>query len=337
MKHSNKERFATLRIVCKENRRINTLSEAESAKLVKASACDITKAVPISPPSSQFPCNFSRRQSMEQTACPIIALASTLELQPNATNGIPILVEACLRYLSTNAIDCEGLFRVPGNSKRVSQLWQYMDKHPFARLSMSCVNVFMRNHPEFTPHDVASFMKRAIKSMVGDEHVVTYDCYEPLVSLVRSKCPTDEIGTKCRRIIGQLLVPARRLLLGRLCNFLREFSEHHETTHMNCSNLAVCFAHLMQPSSVGALKHPQASKKDPRKWHLHRPSWLRNNKVKKPMSAERLRELMVNEGQKSKLCVSVIKVLIEESESIFRNRLSLTPPRQLVHRRNFVK
>ena len=43
---------------------------------------------------------------------------------------------------------------------------------------------------------------------------------------------------------------------------------------------------------------------------------------------------MVNEGQKAKLCVSVIKVLIEESENIFRNRLSLTPPRQLVHQRN---
>ena len=81
-----------------------------------------------------------------------------------------------------------------------------------------------------------------------------------------------------------LLVPARRLLLGRLCNFLREFSEHHETTQMNCGNLSVCFAHLMQSSSVGALQHPQASKKDPKKWRLRRPSWVRNTKVKKPMS-----------------------------------------------------
>merc|ERR1712224_448190 len=188
----------------------------------------------------------------------------------------------------------------------------------------------MRNHPEFTPHDVASFMKRAIKSMVGDEHVVTYDCYEPLVSLVRSKCPAGEIGAKFRCIIKQLLVPARRLLLGRLCNFLREFSEYHETTHMNCGNLAVCFAHLMQPSPVGALKHSKASKNDPGKWSLRSPRWFRNNKVKKSMTPEQLRELMVNEGRKAKLCVSVIKVLIEESESIFRNSLSLTPPWQSV-------
>ena len=74
---------------------------------------------------------------MEQTACPIIALASTLEQQPKTTNDIPILVETCLRYLGTNATDCVGLFRVSDENNHVSQLWEYMDKHPFARLSVN--------------------------------------------------------------------------------------------------------------------------------------------------------------------------------------------------------
>ena len=310
---SNKERRAL--------RRRNTITEAELSKLfARELACD-TEAQPKSPSSSQFSRNFHRRQSMTRTVaaatCP-----TSLDQQPKSANGIPIVVEACLRYLSANASDCVGLFRVPGESDHVSQLWDYINNHPFARLSINCVDVFMRNHPEFTAHDVASFLKRTIKSMVGNEHVVTYNCYEPLVSLIRSKCPSHQVGDKCRRIIGQLLVPARRLLLGRLCNFLREFSKYHEKTQMDCGSLAVCFANLMQPSHA---PQPRTKKRNSIRNHLSSRIGLMKKKVKQPMTADQLRALIMDEGRKSKLCVSVIKVLIEQSEHIFSTRT--TPDR----------
>merc|ERR1711937_585015 len=68
--------------------------------------------------------------------------------------------------------------------------------------------------------DVASFLKRFIKTIIGNEPVITYNCYAPLVELSNSSCPSHLIAKKYRHIIGQLLVPARRLLLKRLCNFL---------------------------------------------------------------------------------------------------------------------
>merc|ERR1712080_177631 len=83
-------------------------------------------------------------------------------------------------------------------------------------------------------------------SMCTDESVVTANCYAPLVKLVNNKCPV-AVAIKYRRILGQLLVPARRLLLARVCNFLRDFSKHEATTQMGCTHLAICFANLMQP------------------------------------------------------------------------------------------
>ena len=203
-----------------------------------------------------------------------------------------------------------------------------MNQHYVAQASTKCVDMFMRMHPEFTAHDVVGFLKHFIKSSIGDEPVVTYNCHEPLLDLAKSMCPSHQVGDKCRRIIGQLLVPARRLLLGRLCNFLRKFSKYHEKTQMDCGSLAVCFANLMQPSpedDVDASPQPRTKKRNSIRNHLSSRIGLMKKRVKQPMTADQLRALIMDEGRKSKLCVSVIKVLIEQSEHIFSTRT--TPDR----------
>ena len=52
--------------------------------------------------------------------------------QSKTPNGVPVVVEACLQFFKTKAMDCEGLFRVPGDQRRVDELWDYMQKHPYA-------------------------------------------------------------------------------------------------------------------------------------------------------------------------------------------------------------
>lgn len=222
----------------------------------------------------------------------------SLEQQPKSANGVPVVVEACLRYFQANATSCRGLFRVPGNHDRVLKMCYYMEHHPFARASIKCVDVFMRNHPEFTAHDVAGCLKHFITSVIGNEPVITYNCYSPLVRLISNKCPAHLIGEKYKRIIGQLLVPSRRLLLGRLCNFLRDYSKYEATTQMNCASLAVCFANLM-PSPPEGDGHP-------------------SKKIKKRPSTE---DIMRAEAEKVKLYVSVIQILIEQSHHVFAKQL----------------
>merc|ERR1712048_31600 len=170
-----------------------------------------------------------------------------LEQQPKSATGVPIIVEACLQYLAKKPAACVGLFRIPGNSRHVQEMWDYLRDHPYARLSVNCINVLMRKHKEYSANDVASFLKRFIESVVGNEPVVSYNCYSPLADAIANTPPSNYVGRKCRNIVSQLLVPSRRLLLGRLCNFLRDFSQHKDTTKMNCQNLAICFVNLVQP------------------------------------------------------------------------------------------
>ena len=181
----------------------------------------------------------------------------------------------------------------------------------------------MRKHPTFSAYDVASFLKRFIEKITGNEPVVTYNCHEPLVNLIRTKCPTRFVGEKFRRIIGQLLVPARRLLLERLCTFLLDFSKHESMTKMNCANLAVCFANLMlpptedfaQPSHQHVKRLHSINKANSKRATMH-------NKIKRTLTVEDIRDLVKSEGEKAKWCVAVIKSLIEQSDNVFIESLS---------------
>ena len=220
------------------------------------------------------------------------SLSSSLEQQPKSANGVPIIVEACLRYLTKNATECVGLFRVSGNKRRVQEMWDHLQFHPYARLSINCINAFMFKHKEFTANDVASFLKRFVKLVVGDEPVVTYDCHGPLVDAATNASPSNYTGRKFRHIIGQLLVPSRRLLLARLCNFLRDFSQYEDTTQMNRTNLATCFAMLVQAPPEGTNGKFSSDKK----FKKRRSSIFGRKKSR----AEQIREICFAEGERTK-------------------------------------
>lgn len=242
----------------------------------------------------------NRRQKLALAASSRRSASQSMSLsehQSKLANRVPIVVEACFRYLEANATHCENLFRVPGEYQRVSKMWDYMGHRPFAENSLNCLRVFMfmRRNPENTHHDVASFLKRYIRSMSGNEPIIPYICYEPLVALVRNKCPRHLIAEKCRCILGQLLVPARRLLLARLCKFLNEFSKHAETTQMDCARLAACFF----PS---VLEPPP---EDSNKSHTRKADMRSSSKKR---------------AEKIKLCISITKVLIEQSQNVFRRQ-----------------
>jgi len=253
------------------------------------------------------------------------AACSKPSQQPKPSNGVPVIVESCLQYFNTYATDCVCIFRVPGSSQRVSKMMEHIEQHPFAWTSINCVNVFMRNHPEFTVHDVSSFLKRFINSIVGNEPVIAYDCHEPLMDLIRSKCPSNLIGKKCRRVLGQLLVPARRLLLARLCTFLHEFSKHEARTKMNCASLAVCFANLIYPPPGDNEDPNKKNTKNHKKFRRSKsavtvPAFKKIKRVKRAQSAAACCALMKAEAEKTKLCVAVIRILIEQSHIVFRTQ-----------------
>merc|ERR1712226_820289 len=231
--------------------------------------------------------------------CP--SLTACLKDQPKSANGTPIVVEACLRYFETAATDCLGLFRVPGNQKLVDQMWKYMEQHPCARLSVDGVAAFtsMRTNVLFTPHEVASFLKRFLRSMKVIQSVITPNCHDPLINLIRAKCPDHLIVEKCSGILRKHLAPTHRALVTRLCDFLLRFSRHESRTQMNCANLATCFMFLMETSSKPSQKANKRRKKKRRS---------RKNKGNQDL------DQMMCEVQKIKFSVSVIENLITHSK-----------------------
>lgn len=231
-------------------------------------------------------------------------LMAPLQNQPKAANGVPIVIEACLRYFSMSALDCQGLFRVPGNVRRVDEMWAHMERHPCARLSVNGISMFMLKHPEYTPYDAASFLKRFIGS-VCREPVVTYMCYQPLLELIQQQVPAHLIGEKYKRIIGQLLVPDHRALLGRLCTFILEFSLRVEETFMNVPALAVCFGFLVRAP-------PMPNTQDsPRRRRL-----LCGRNRRSPSNEQLQQELLV-QAKIAKLNVLIIETMIRNAQHIF--------------------
>jgi hypothetical protein len=49
------------------------------------------------------------------------------------TNFIPLFVEKCVDFIDKQGLDCEGLYRVPGNRVQVDLLFEKFDKGTFSR------------------------------------------------------------------------------------------------------------------------------------------------------------------------------------------------------------
>merc|ERR1711881_143524 len=102
--------------------------------------------------------------------------------------------------------------------------------------------------------------KRFLRSMRGGE-VITHNCRAPLTELIRTKCPDNGLGAKFKYLVRQLLLPAQRALLARLCVFLHKLSKNPSKTRMDCHSLATCFVFLINPETNFAAKQPKPAEK----------------------------------------------------------------------------
>merc|ERR1711881_410379 len=106
--------------------------------------------------------------------------------------------------------------------------------------------------------------------MCGGE-LIAHNCRAPLTDLIRTKCPDNVLGAKFKCLVRQLLLPAQRALLARLCVFLHKLSENLSKTRMDCHSLATCFIFLINPEANPATKQSKPAEKK-RKHHRQRKS-----------------------------------------------------------------
>lgn len=163
---------------------------------------------------------------------------------------IPLVIANCGKFLKTSsARQVEGVFRVNGSTKRAKELQEILSTQR---------NIEDLDWTYYTVHDVASILKRYLKSL--PEPVIPFEVYDKfrLIYLSYEHNPT-ELLIQYRTFIGELPVLNQHLLL-YLLDLLYYFSRRSTQNLMTSSNLAAIF-------HPNLLYHPE-HELEPSEFHL---------------------------------------------------------------------
>lgn len=150
---------------------------------------------------------------------------------------VPQIVKQCVEFLTKNALQTEGVFRLPGRSTLIKELKEYFDMAEtpdFDALEVdvhtvaSLIKLFLRELPEpLIPHDQYLMMaSQASKFQCG-----------VLVDEEQRDRAFREATEKTKQLLADI-PPHSYNLLKYLCAFFHKVSLHSEENKMGISNLA---------------------------------------------------------------------------------------------------
>ncbi|KAL7421200.1 hypothetical protein Q5752_004085 [Cryptotrichosporon argae] len=160
--------------------------------------------------------------------------------------SIPVVLAKTGLRLKEIALDKEGIFRVPGNAKRIAALQAIFEEGPSYGQD---IDWSAEEFKQFGAHDVATIFRRYLLTLPGPlvpaRHRHAFLSVIPVDSRDEAR-PVDECCAEFRALI-EALPEANRHTLHYVLDLLSTFAERHEQTKMNEHNLAVMF----QPSVFG--------------------------------------------------------------------------------------
>ncbi|KAK3736407.1 hypothetical protein QZH41_017912, partial [Actinostola sp. cb2023] len=155
-------------------------------------------------------------------------LAETVKLEARKGGGfVPIIMDTCIGKIRQDGLEEEGLFRLPGNMKTISELKAGFNKGENPDINDSEI------------HTVASLLKMYLREL--PEPLIPYDFFE--VFLTSAKCYEmyEEDGIMSIQKHLTQLPKANFNLLKVLCRFLFEVQEHSDINKMDTRNIAMVF------------------------------------------------------------------------------------------------
>ncbi|OBZ90374.1 Rho-GTPase-activating protein 5 [Choanephora cucurbitarum] len=155
--------------------------------------------------------------------------------------AIPIVVAKCGSFLKKNGLSTEGIFRVPGNVRRVNTLELIFDQ------STSNYGLDL-SWEGYTVHDAASLLRRYLNKL--PDPVIPFEFYREFRDVMNSKTYTANESRieALQQLIQRMPIPHQHLLL-YLLDTLSLFASNASETKMTISNLAAVFC-------PGILRHP---------------------------------------------------------------------------------
>ncbi|KAJ3296413.1 hypothetical protein HK104_001642 [Borealophlyctis nickersoniae] len=152
---------------------------------------------------------------------------------------IPVLVYECIRFIRANGLKTNGLFRVNGSERRISQLAVQFDTSP--AYGMGC------SFEGFAVYDVADFLKKYLRGL--PEPLFTTDLYPQFLKCLDVPA---ESGMRIRavRLLLILLPPPHLVLVECLLELFGEVAANSAQNQMTGHNLArILSPNLLRPKT----------------------------------------------------------------------------------------
>ncbi|KAL4240161.1 Unconventional myosin-IXa [Mactra antiquata] len=172
------------------------------------------------------------------------ALEETMKFEKTRSDRkVPLIVEACIEFLTENALETEGIFRLPGRMLLVRDLKDRYDEGEKVVLSPDDVDI----------HSVASLLKQYLREL--PECLIPYKFYQEFMNIAMkfqgAKCNDNklELVESLRTAVVDLPVDNYNVLKC-LCNFLHKVSNNTHINKMSSQNLARVFG-------PNIIRHPQ--------------------------------------------------------------------------------
>eukprot|EP00744_Colponema_vietnamica_P005349 GILI01007846.1.p1 GENE.GILI01007846.1~~GILI01007846.1.p1 ORF type:complete len:421 (+),score=138.84 GILI01007846.1:86-1264(+) len=155
------------------------------------------------------------------------------KLQERTGREVPPLVEHAIAYLEKNAMDLEGVFRLPGSTAQVQALKQQYDDGEEPDLNEI-----------LDAHTITSLLKLFFREM--PEPLFPFDMYPTFIQAQQLKDDTQRYQAVVVTVGS--LPRLHYVLLRTLCRFLHRLSLCSKVTKMGVPNLALVFApNLLRP------------------------------------------------------------------------------------------
>lgn len=156
-------------------------------------------------------------------------IAAGLKRDSEPSYAVAPLIVAAIKYIETNAMDLEGIFRLSGKAWQVDKLRSQLNN--------------MAIDPDFSgvtdPHLVCAVLKQYLREL--PEPVIAFRFYEDFLEVARNADSKQDVVLKGVTPLLSKLERPNFLLLRRLMLFLKKVSAHSEKNKMGVRNLATIF------------------------------------------------------------------------------------------------
>ena len=163
-----------------------------------------------------------------------------IETQALGFNGVPVVLEELTRaLLMSDSLSTHGIFRVPGNASEID-----VNRRSIEMGQQSWTEGVLL-HPEHQ-HIFAGLMKLYFREL--PHPVIPFDCYQPLVELVKQSASDDTVAADAHRLIHAsyeklgLVEGIGLRTLWFLLGILSKFQDESHVNNMTAKNLSIVFA-----------------------------------------------------------------------------------------------